>query len=207
MRPSFRLHRRDPLRQEHPAAEILRRRRGLPTAATRSEETQLERTQENLVRIGIAGGTGGPLREAPESLVGAQQARQYLDLGKRRGLEVSSGWPSWTASAGGRPGLADDIATAQAQLAGGRPRPTPSIPQGESLSAQLQEQGGPGKSSRAQIQQNETHRRDRRQRIDLLRDRIRSTRPRPSRARPTWTSTSTGGGWRRSPASKPAWPS
>ncbi len=99
----------DPLRQEHPAAgDLLRRRQGispLPPPEGRRPSAKLERTQENLVRIGDKleelDLQRGPLKAQ------AQQARQYLDLREElRGLEVSL----WMAQldrqreAGQRPG-------------------------------------------------------------------------------------------------------
>ena len=155
--------------------EIFEEAAGISHCRHQKEETQrkLERTQENLVRIGDKleelDLQRGPLKAQ------AQQARQYLDLREElRGLEVSLWMAQLDRQREAGQALAADCATAQAQLAEWTAKADALYTQGESLLAQLQEQEARGEILRAQIQQNETHRRDRRQRIDLLRDRIRS---------------------------------
>ena len=155
--------------------EIFEEAAGISHCRHQKEETQrkLERTQENLVRIGDKleelDLQRGPLKAQ------AQQARQYLDLREElRGLEVSLWMAQLDRQREAGQVLAADCATAQAQLAEWTAKSDALYTQGESLLAQLQEQEARGETLRAQIQQNEIHRRDRRQRIDLLRDRIRS---------------------------------
>ena len=151
--------------------EIFEEAAGISHCRHQKEETQrkLERTQENLVRIGDKleelDLQRGPLKAQ------AQQARQYLGLREElRGLEVSLWMAQLDRQREAGQALAADCATAQAQLAEWTAKADALYTQGESLLAQLQEQEARGEILRAQIQQNETHRRDRRQRIDLLRD-------------------------------------
>ena len=155
--------------------EIFEEAAGISHCRHQKEETQrkLERTQENLVRIGDKLEElelqRGPLREQ------AHQAREYLDLREQLRQQEVSLWMTQldTQRQAGRT-LAEHCAAAQAQLAEWTAKADALYTQGESLLAQLQEQEARGEALRAQIQQNETHRRDRRQRIDLLQDRIRS---------------------------------
>ena len=155
--------------------EIFEEAAGISHCRHQKEETQrkLERTQENLVRIGDKLEElelqRGPLREQ------AHQAREYLDLREQLRQQEVSLWMTQldTQRQAGRT-LAEHCAAAQAQLAEWTAKADACYAQGEALLAQLQEQEARGETLRAQIQQNEIHRRDRRQRIDLLRDRIRS---------------------------------
>ena len=191
--------------------EIFEEAAGISHCRHQKEETQrkLERTQENLVRIGDKleelDLQRGPLKAQ------AQQARQYLDLREAlRGLEVSLWMAQLDRQREAGQALAADCATAQAQLAEWTAKADAlSIPRGRASwpSSKNKRPGGRPSVPRSN-------------RMRPIGGTAASastfsgtgsgpTRPRPSRPRPTWTSTSTGGrSWRgTSPASKPAWPS
>lgn len=155
--------------------EIFEEAAGISHCRHQKEETQrkLERTQENLVRIGDKLEElelqRGPLREQ------AHQAREYLDLREQLRQQEVSLWMTQldTQRQAGRT-LAEHCAAAQAQLAEWTAKADACYAQGEALLAQLREQEAQGEALRAQVQENENRRRDCRQRIDLLQDRIRS---------------------------------
>ena len=155
--------------------EIFEEAAGISHCRHQKEETQrkLERTQENLVRIGDKLEElelqRGPLREQ------AHQAREYLDLREQLRQQEVSLWMTQldTQRQAGRT-LAEHCAAAQAQLAEWTAKADACYAQGEALLAQLREQEAQGEALRAQVQENENRRRDCRQRMDLLRDRVRA---------------------------------
>ena len=190
--------------------EIFEEAAGISHCRHQKEETQrkLERTQENLVRIGDKleelDLQRGPLKAQ------AQQARQYLDLREAlRGLEVSLWMAQLDRQREAGQALAADCATAQAQLAEWTAKADALYTQGESLLAQLQEQEARGRPSVPRSNRMRPIGGTAASASTFSGTGSGPTRPRPSRPRPTWTSTSTGGrSWRgTSPASKPAWPS
>ena len=125
--------------------EIFEEAAGISHCRHQKEETQrkLERTQENLVRIGDKleelDLQRGPLKAQ------AQQARQYLDLREAlRGLEVSLWMAQLDRQREAGQALAADCATAQAQLAEWTAKADALYTQGESLLAQAPRTRGPG---------------------------------------------------------------
>lgn len=155
--------------------EIFEEAAGISHCRHQKEETQrkLERTQENLTRIGDKLEElelqRGPLKAQ------AEKAQEYLTLREElRVLEISLWMAQLQEQRSKGAQLQADCDTAQRELAACTQEADRLYAQGEELLLQLRDQEAQGERLREAFQSNENDLRSSRQRAELLRDRIRT---------------------------------
>lgn len=175
---------------------------GISHAGHQKEETQrkLERTQENLLRIGDKL-EELELQRTPLQAQ-AEQAQTYLALREElRVLEISLWMDQLDQQRAKSAALEKDLATARQELESCSVQADQLYAKGETLLQQLRDQQAQAEALRAQFQDNEAQLRDNRQRVELLRDGCGPMKPGPSGPRQTWRSSRAAGRpWR------PTWP-
>ncbi|MFQ9859709.1 MAG: chromosome segregation SMC family protein [Evtepia gabavorous] len=155
--------------------EIFEEAAGISHCRHQKEETQrkLERTQENLLRIGDKL-EELELQRTPLQAQ-AEQAQTYLALREElRVLEISLWMDQLDQQRAKSAALEKDLATARQELESCSVQADQLYAKGETLLQQLRDQQAQAEALRAQFQDNEAQLRDNRQRVELLRDRVRA---------------------------------
>ena len=155
--------------------EIFEEAAGISHCRHQKEETQrkLERTQENLLRIGDKL-EELELQRTPLQAQ-AEQAQTYLALREElRVLEISLWMDQLDQQRAKGAALEKDLATARQELESCSVQADQLYAKGEALLQQLRDQQAQAEALRAQFQDNEAQLRDNRQRVELLRDRVRA---------------------------------
>lgn len=155
--------------------EIFEEAAGISHCRHQKEETQrkLERTQENLLRIGDKL-EELELQRTPLQAQ-AEQAQTYLALREElRVLEISLWMDQLDQQRAKGAALEKDLATARQELESCSVQADQLYAKGETLLQQLRDQQAQAEALRAQFQDNEAQLRDNRQRVELLRDRVRA---------------------------------
>lgn len=153
--------------------EIFEEAAGISHCRHQKEETQrkLERTQENLLRIGDKL-EELELQRTPLQAQ-AEQAQTYLALREElRVLEISLWMDQLDQQRAKSAALEKDLATARQELESCSVQADQLYAKGETLLQQLRDQQAQAEALRAQFQDNEAQLRDNRQRVELLRDRV-----------------------------------